>query len=204
MNALPLFETPVFIFEIPGTEALNAELARRLLSERAVNTGVHVSNRGGWHSVPDLSRRQDPVFRELSELLVAHFRHVTNEVARVRGIQPVPSYGLALTAWAMVMEHGHYTVTHDHPDATWSSAYYIDPGDTPDEEQPESGHLTLIDPRRGSAPVLGLELFPTTFSLRPAAGLLVIFPGWLQHYVHPYQGKRPRICVAANATLRLT
>lgn len=203
MKALPLFETPVFAFEVPGTDELNAGLARQLLDERKANSSLHVSNRGGWHSVPDLARRQDPIFHDLGELLVEHFRLVTDQVARVRGIHPPPSYGLSLTAWAMVMDHGHYTVTHDHPDATWSSAYYVDPGDPPDEEHPESGCLTLIDPRRGAAPVVGLDLFPTSYTIRPSPGLLIIFPGWLQHYVHPYRGRRPRVSVAANATLRV-
>ncbi len=36
--------------------------------------------------------------------------------------------------------------------------------------------------------------------VRPEAGLLVIFPSWLYHWVHPYMGDRPRIAVSFNAT----
>ena len=31
--------------------------------------------------------------------------------------------------------------------------------------------------------------------------MLVVFPGWLQHYVHPYRGTRPRIAIACNVTM---
>ena len=36
---------------------------------------------------------------------------------------------------------------------------------------------------------------------RPQAGLLVVFPSWLYHWVHPYTGQRPRVAVSFNATL---
>jgi hypothetical protein len=35
--------------------------------------------------------------------------------------------------------------------------------------------------------------------LRPEAGLVVLFPNWLEHYVEPHEGEAPRICVAFNA-----
>jgi hypothetical protein len=41
----------------------------------------------------------------------------------------------------------------------------------------------------------------TTFTIRPRPGMLVVFPGWLQHYVHPYRGTRPRIAIACNVTM---
>ena len=37
--------------------------------------------------------------------------------------------------------------------------------------------------------------------VRPESGLLVIFPSWLYHWVHPYAGESPRIAVSFNVTL---
>ena len=37
--------------------------------------------------------------------------------------------------------------------------------------------------------------------VRPQAGLLVLFPSWLYHWVHPYVGETPRIAVSFNATV---
>jgi len=31
--------------------------------------------------------------------------------------------------------------------------------------------------------------------------MLVVFPGYLQHYVHAYRGTRPRVAIACNLTL---
>jgi hypothetical protein len=36
--------------------------------------------------------------------------------------------------------------------------------------------------------------------VRPQAGLIVIFPSWLYHWVHPYAGHTPRIAVSFNVT----
>ncbi|EEA04372.1 hypothetical protein BH160DRAFT_0274 [Burkholderia sp. H160] len=41
----------------------------------------------------------------------------------------------------------------------------------------------------------------STFMIRPRSGMLVVFPGWLQHYVHPYRGTRPRIIIASNVVM---
>jgi len=76
--------------------------------------------------------------------------------------------------------------------------YYVDAGD----EAPEpSGQLSFVDPRRSGRTIPDLTLFPTSFDLKPRTGALVIFPGWLQHHVHPYRGQRPRICISANLTM---
>jgi hypothetical protein len=37
--------------------------------------------------------------------------------------------------------------------------------------------------------------------VRPESGLLVVFPSWLYHWVHPYAGQPPRIAVSFNATV---
>jgi uncharacterized protein (TIGR02466 family) len=199
-----VFGTPLFVFDVPSVAALTSELARLLTAEAAAKPGIRVSNRGGWHSVPDLALRDEPVFRDLAAMLVEHFRYATEYAARQTGTKRVPPFGLSLTAWAMVMENGHYTVLHDHPEATWSSAFYVDAGDPPTPENPDSGVLTFVDPRRAASPVIGLDLFPTEYAVRPATGRLVIFPGYLQHYVHTYLGSRPRIAIAANAAIRVT
>jgi hypothetical protein len=44
----------------------------------------------------------------------------------------------------------------------------------------------------------GLELLGTTFTVPARSGRLVVFPGWLQHYVHSYRGQRPRVSISCN------
>jgi hypothetical protein len=62
--------------------------------------------------------------------------------------------------------------------------------------------LEFLDPRAGVDAVTAPgDPYGEPFRVRPQAGLLVIFPSWLYHWVHPYTGQTPRIAVSFNATL---
>ena len=51
----------------------------------------------------------------------------------------------------------------------------------------------------------GLEnLLGTTFTVLPRTGRLVVFPGWLLHYVHAYRGQRPRVSISCNVVFEPT
>jgi hypothetical protein len=198
-----LFATPVFVFDLDDAAGWNGELATHLLADQQASSGVSRSNVGGWHSPAELAQRPEPCFRRLFELLVDR---VSTTVATLASEvqQPVPG-GLRyrVHAWAMIMRDGDYTTVHDHGDAHWGVVYYVDPGDPDVAGFPESGLLVLVDPRRGGRPLPGPNLLPSRFLVKPRAGMLVVFPGWLQHYVHTYRGQRPRISISANFVMAL-
>ena len=198
--AVALFPTPIVVFDLPDMAEINREITAQLLAEERTVPSWQRANVGGWHSVPDLSRRPEPWFRALMRTVVdAVSGHVAALAARPGGA-PLPVFRYAVTAWAMVMRSGHYVITHDHGDVHWSVAYYVDAGD--DAPAP-SGRIAFLDPRRSGRSIPELTLFGETFDLAPRTSALVIFPGWLQHYVHPYRGERPRICVSANLTMEV-
>jgi hypothetical protein len=59
--------------------------------------------------------------------------------------------------------------------------------------------LELRDPRPAAAHVrLPGFLFGRAITVQPKAGLLVVFPAWLEHWVHPFYGRGQRISVAVN------
>ena len=105
--------------------------------------------------------------------------------------------------WATVTPAHGYSVIHDHSESHWSAVFWLDPGDADLAAHPDSGALTFLDPRRVPSAVGGATLHPSLFTVRPRAGTLVIFPGWLQHFVHPYAGSRPRVAVSANIRLEV-
>jgi hypothetical protein len=60
--------------------------------------------------------------------------------------------------------------------------------------------LEFLDPRAGVEAVTAPgDPYGEPFRVRPQAGLLVVFPSWLYHWVHPYSGETPRIAVSFNA-----
>lgn len=201
MEQLSLFATPVAVFDIDGAEALNRELCARLCDEARATPGVQRSNAGGWHSPPDLAQRREACFREVVGRIVERAQAVTRELYAASGARPPAPLRYGAQAWAMVMRDGDHAVLHDHGEAHWSSAYYADAGDADEAAHPDSGLLALVDPRRSGRSVPGLEALGATFLVRPRTGMLVLFPGWLQHYVHPYRGARPRVSISCNVTI---
>lgn len=205
MDRLTLFSTPIFVYDVPQTEALNRELAERMQAESASSEGLSRSNRGGWHSPPDLAHREEPCYRALIQMIIDHVAHSMHSLKPANRPSTPGQWRYAPHAWAMVMRDGDYTILHDHVTAHWSISYYVDEGDANHELHPQSGLLAFVDPRRHLLPLPGLEEFNITdFTIRPKTGRLVVFPGWLQHYVHPYRGTRPRIAIACNVTVGLS
>jgi len=201
-SQLPLFATPLFMYESPGMDEINRDVTARLVAESVARPSVRRSNVGGWHSQPDLAVRPEACFRTLTQYIVARVRETANRLAQETG-QGLPAMRIGVHAWAMVMRNGDYTIPHDHADAHWSTVYYPDAGDADERVHPDSGLLALVDPRHGGRPMPGLDLLGKTFTARPSTGRLLVFPGWLLHYVNVYRGKRPRVAISCNVTFEL-
>jgi len=197
-RAVSLFATPIVMIDLP--DIANAELADLLLTDERTQPSWQRANIGAWHSAPDLGRRPEPSLRALLTSVVDAVASTVTSLAANAGVSQLPPYRYAITAWAMVLRNGHYVTPHDHGDSHWSAAYYVDAGD--DRPAP-SGRLAFLDPRRSGRTIPGPPLFPSLFDVAPRTGTLVIFPGWLQHYVHAYTGQRPRICISCNLTMEL-
>lgn len=193
-----LFASPVAVTQVPHADELNRELAARLLDESQRVPSLQRSNVGGWHSRPDLTLRPDACYQALVQEIINNAWQMSAALAGRAGLSPTLSYRFGAIAWAMVMRTGDYTIAHNHGDAHWSSAYYVDAGDADEARYPESGLLAFTSPYHAGRPIPGLDLFPSTFTVRPRTGALVLFPGYLQHYVHAYRGVRPRIAVSCN------
>lgn len=195
-EVLSLFATPVVLQALPAAEPVRETLREAILSERDDHSGMQVSQVGGWHSVPDYSQRAGP-YRTLIQAIVNAVDERVAVMAAERR-QRLPPYRWSVQSWAIVLESGGYNRIHDHVRSHWSVAYYVDAGDP---RTPLGGALTLIDPRRSATLIPGLDLDPVTLDVPARTGMLAIFPGYLQHMVHPYDGTRPRICVSANLSL---
>lgn len=195
------FPTCVMRRRLPDAETLNAALAAYCRTSRATAPGVQKSNHGGWQSEPTLFVDPDPAVAPLREAVL---RALVDLSALVFGT-PTQSIAIEdnLTAWININEAGDYNAHHVHLPATWSGVYYVEVGVPPADARPNSGDLELFDPRGQ-----GLDGTGATFShqsrilVTPEPGLLVIFPGYLEHFVHPYAGTTPRISIAFNARMR--
>jgi uncharacterized protein (TIGR02466 family) len=203
VDRVTLFSTPIFSFDDVGDAELDRELAGRLILESEGAAGIVRSNSGGWHSVPDLTQRPEACYQELMRRVVARVQAAIFDLAREQDVPVELRHRYAVQAWAMVMRHGDHTLVHDHAESHFSVVYYPAAGDADREMFPDSGKLCFVDPRRGGIVIPGLELFPSQFAIEPQTGLLIIFPGYLQHFVQPYRGGRPRVSISCNVRVEI-
>ena len=191
------FPTKVGRLWLPDANLMNQDLRSIILGEENKYSSIGRSNIGGWHSRPDFLHHPDPSIAKLTSWLTWGIGRMVDATAG----PGVFEGRLSLSAWATICRAGAYHAPHSHPDSAWSGVYYVDAG-TDSPEHPLSGMLELVDPRAGVDAVTAPgDPYGEPVRIRPDAGLLVIFPSWLYHWVHPYEGQTPRVAVSFNAAL---
>jgi len=191
------FPTVVGQLRVPDAESMNQELQTLILAEEASYLSLGRSNIGGWHSRTDFLNRPDPAVAALTTWVTWVVRQMVDATAGPGTFKGT----LSFSAWATICREGAYHAPHSHPDSAWSGVYYVDAG-TINQNRPLSGVLEFIDPRAGVEAVTAPgDPYGEPVRVRPESGLLVVFPSWLYHWVHPYAGQSPRIAVSFNATL---
>jgi uncharacterized protein (TIGR02466 family) len=196
-----LFATPLVVHDWPDSEQFNQdfeELVRNSEKEDKDGYGTR-SNAGGWQSPGNLITWKDPVveiFRQRIEKLVTN---LLQEVARDTGKNR--SFKLLIDAWANINRNGDYNVVHTHPNCMYSGVYYVHEGE-PEKTIPYSGLLEILDPREAANYVqIRHSIFDAREFVENIPGRMLLWPSWLKHWVHPYQGEGERISVAFNVNV---
>lgn len=192
--AEPLFASPLFRFRVADAGALNVRLLAEIGALRAADPGIVRSNRNGWHSSRDFFSLADPACVELRKHLVDAVSQATLHVApRFEAAR----WRLQLEGWVNVLGPHGLHAPHDHPAFVWSGAYYVS---VPDGEG-DAGMFEAFDPRTSVRyPLLeGAACFHDSRKLRPEAGMVLLFPSYLRHWVYPNEGEAERVSIAFNA-----
>lgn len=188
-----LFPVPLFAFDLAGSAKLNAALQPEIAARRAREAGASRSNRGGWHSAPDWFDRTEPAHCELADHIRTALREAT---ANVVSASAAVDLHFDLVGWANVATRGDHHSPHDHPGAFWSGVYYV-------ACEPDSGDIEFLSGRGcdPNGPLLSVPMTWDFFRVKPKAGLLLLFPGHLKHWVAPNGSETPRMSMAFNARL---
>ncbi|HUE78080.1 MAG TPA: TIGR02466 family protein [Sphingomicrobium sp.] len=188
---LRLFATPVIIDELADSAELNTSLEGAILERMRSDPGLRLSNFGGWQSNHDLTAWSGDAGQRV-------IRHAAALATSNTAAQGKAGMSWSIDAWANVSASGASNRSHIHGGSYWSAVYYVAVGEG------EGGELMLHDPRmpalRMHAPNLrfkdgGPEVVA---SIKPKAGMMILFPAWLSHSVQPWVGGESRISIAMN------
>ncbi len=197
------FPTPIVMHDWPDSDDLNAALQNLILAEEERDKGLVKSNVGGWHSALDfLHRDEEPLQRILARMRNLMMALIPETMAAPKTDSHLR---MAIEAWANVLRAGEYNTIHNHPNATWSGVYYVTGNQhtISGRALPFAGKLEFVDPRPGASISYqnNSKLYGRCM-VEPQAGRMVMFPSWLQHFVHPCAGAGERISIAFNVLMR--
>ena len=162
------FFTKIHIFKLKHFDV--DKVTQYINNVRTLDSGVKISNHGGWQSHPldsaveDMTSIVDEIILKLKPIYAS------------MGIRTEPKMG----GYWMNINHKHCTNTsHNHAGSYYSACLYVR---TPDN----SGNIVFERDDKLSDYHYDTDLTENnyvTFSIKPSVGEVIIFPAWLKHYV---------------------
>ena len=192
-----LFPTPLLRFEVDNAAPLNQALLGEIAARRSTEAGIEKSNQLGWHSASDLFERKEKAQAALAQLLLRMMAQATRTVAPESDFTKLQ---LVTDGWINVNPTGAYNGPHDHPGAFWSGCYYVQvPAGGGDD-----GVIEFLSPHKPLPGVglIGGALTGDRLRIKPKAGLMLLWPAHLLHWVHPNASAEDRVTIAFNGYFR--
>jgi uncharacterized protein (TIGR02466 family) len=197
------FPTLIGRQQISDPTMTNTELTSLILEREQINPSHDHANFGGWHSASDLLEWPGTAVATVRGWITDALQRIVQASAQLPESQArsaPPRGAFRISAWANVARRGNYHRMHNHPGSAWSGCYYVT-GTGSDDSL--AGVLEFYDPRPFTEMVdVPGSPYGQRMLIRPTPGLLVLFPSWLYHFVHPTAAESPRISIAFNATWR--
>jgi len=192
-----LWPTLLLEREIPGHEVANKALVEVIEGLESDNRDLTTDYLGG-----NLMGNPHPAVQWLrdcvNKTVIDYFHHLEMGY-------PI---NWSLQGWANINRTGDYHDPHNHPHAYLSGTYYVRvPDEAPivgSRKDIRSGHISFYDPR-GAVNMTAIRRDPNIeaeFTLHPRAGLILLWPAFLQHFVHPNLCEEPRISISFNVVLK--
>lgn len=198
-EVLQLFATPVALAELPEARRINEPLAAAILKREAEQATAGHDRRGGLPWGCNLLDWGGPAAAAVVEAGKALAGKLTcDRQGRAVGLD------WQVDAWAQVCRSGEAVMRQSHPGAFWSALYVVDDGGLAGDPS-LGGEIELHDPRRGAS---ALEPGQLAFAgpggltlggaetIAPRAGMLLLYPGWLEQGARAWRGSAARISVS--------
>jgi uncharacterized protein (TIGR02466 family) len=194
-SATPLFASPLLTFQLSACESINALLLMEIAAMHELSNGIERSNQNGWHSPNDFFGRGEPGCKELRTHILEALRQATLQIAPTFDFS---TRQLQMEGWVNVSGRGGYNTPHDHPGYAWSGCYYVA---VPENPPGRSGSIEFLDPRTNVRVVTvdDATCFVSKVTMQPQAGMLLLFPSYLYHWVYPNEQDFDRVSIAFNA-----
>ena len=163
---------------------------------------------GVFESKFDFLDWKEPIVQEFKQLFLSYlggFVKIVNDFDD----QQLNRLKFDNHCWFHITRDGGYFQPHNHPNASWSAIYCVDPGDEEPTNDSVAGQVTFTDPRQTNSYLdpanrrMRRDMSFDAIRIRLKPAQMILFPSYLYHYVEPYIGEKPRITINANFWFRL-
>lgn len=181
---------------LPSSERANPELERLVLSRERDRPDLTTAYRDG-----NLFALEHPALAWLRQCV----HKTTTDYCRRAGMNYPIDW--SLHGWANVNRLGDYHDPHNHPHAYLSGTYYVrvpSSRATPrNRADLRPGCITFYDPRVTNMTALRDDpQCAPEFTVAPAAGMILLWPAFLMHFVHPNLSEEPRVSISFNLMVK--
>jgi predicted Zn-dependent protease len=154
------------------------------------------SLRHGTETTQDLTRSADPAVRALFQAFAAPIARYLEHIGRGTDALRRRNEGRWRFngSWSVRLRNRGFHMSHVHPRGWISSAFYVELPEVMADAGTDEGVLSFGKPGILTTPALEPE-----YSVRPAPGMLVLFPSYFWHGTVPFQSPQPRLTVAFDA-----
>ncbi len=193
---IDLWPTTLLLRRIPGCGEANRALQRLVVemdsAHRDLTTDYRASN---------LMEHAHPAIRWLRDCVN---RTVVDYLERQR-VDCALEW--TIQGWANVNRQGDYHDLHNHPHSYLSGTYYVQ---VPRQPKPEGrgdlspGAISFYDPRpqANMNAVRGDAQVNPEHTVMPEPGMMLLWPAFLHHLVHPNLAAEARISISFNIVLK--
>jgi uncharacterized protein (TIGR02466 family) len=188
LESFDIFPTRIWQAQLGVLDAHLNRWKKTVLAMRAASPkAAGRTNRQGWNS-EDMAVLDHPEFAPLRAAL----RGACVSALAEMGKSERP---FTLQSWVNMHDRGGFNFLHVHEGSLLSGSFYL-------SVPSGSGQFVFRDPRPGvihNSVKGGVPNGHADVHLTPSAGLLVLFPCWMEHYVEPHDSDEPRMTIAFNA-----
>ena len=180
-----IFPLKVYNFLFKDKDRFNSELIKAINKYKKNEDSIEKSNKGGYHSLLDIHLKSIDVFNELNNRIL----DVVNGIIIEGDYKHLDKIEELSSMWFIVNKKNDYNTNHMHPGSWFSGAYYVK---VPDNE---SKYLVFEDP-------IQIRNYnqdtPNSYMKKVIEGMLLIFPGWVNHAVPKNDTNEERIVISFN------
>ncbi|MDH3387122.1 MAG: 2OG-Fe(II) oxygenase family protein [Gammaproteobacteria bacterium] len=194
---LQLWPTTLLQRSLPGHEQANPALAALIEQLEADNEDLTTDYLGD-----NLMTNEHPAVQWLKECIN---KTVIDYLHRQGLDYPV---NWSLHGWANINRFGDYHDLHNHPHSYLSGTYYVAIPDQAAEAGSRNdlspGAISFYDPRpqANMNAICGDAQISPQYTLNPVPGMILMWPSFLHHLVHPNLSRQQRISISFNVVLK--